>query len=134
MTVHVTCLPCHLWRRSCQVPVLSAESISLARSDCEPAGCAAAVVVTGGHGDPVDHLFDGTEHVEISVERHDIAATHGAGCTHSATLAAYLARGQALDVAARGAAKAATEAVKRGLAEIGAGDGPVDVLALEARR
>src|SRR3954452_10933952 len=31
---------------------------------------APAVVVTGGHGDdPVDHLFDGTEHVEIPVER-----------------------------------------------------------------
>src|SRR5438132_8925861 len=32
---------------------------------------AAAVVVTGGHGeDAVDHLFDGVEHVEIPVERH----------------------------------------------------------------
>ena len=41
---------------------------------------APAVVVTGGHGeDAVDHLFDGTPHVEIAVERHDVAATHGAG-------------------------------------------------------
>ena len=54
---------------------------------------AQAVIVTGGHGpDPVDHLFDGRRHVEIPVERHDVAATHGAGCTHSATLAALLAR------------------------------------------
>ena len=43
-----------------------------------------AAIVTGGHGEPVDHLFDGTRHVEIPVERHDVAATHGAGCTHSA--------------------------------------------------
>ena len=58
---------------------------------------APAVVVTGGHGEPaVDHLFDGREHVEIPVERHDIPATHGAGCTHSATLAALLARGESL--------------------------------------
>ena len=50
---------------------------------------APAALVTGGHGeDAVDHLFDGREHVEIPVERHDVAATHGAGCTHSATLAA----------------------------------------------
>src|SRR5881394_757091 len=39
---------------------------------------APAVVVTGGHGDePVDHLFDGHDHVEIPVARHDVAATHG---------------------------------------------------------
>ena len=88
-----------------------------------------AVIVTGGHGDePVDHLFDGARHVEIPVDRHDVQATHGAGCTHSATLAAYLARGQTLDVAARAAAEAAGEAVRHGLAELGAGEGPVDVL------
>jgi hydroxymethylpyrimidine/phosphomethylpyrimidine kinase len=90
---------------------------------------AAAAIVTGGHGeDAVDHLFDGREHVEIAVERHDVAATHGAGCTHSATLAALLARGSSLEVAARGAAEAASRAVERGLVEIGAGEGPVNVL------
>jgi hydroxymethylpyrimidine/phosphomethylpyrimidine kinase len=91
---------------------------------------AAAVIVTGGHGEPVDHLFDGARHVEIPVERHDIAATHGAGCTHSATLAALLARGLGLEAAARGAATAASRAVAQGLAELGAGDGPVDVIGL----
>ena len=89
---------------------------------------ARAAIVTGGHGDPVDHLFDGARHVEIPVERLGVAATHGAGCTHSATLAALLARGLPLEEAARGAALAATDAVRHGLAEIGAGDGPVDVL------
>ncbi len=90
---------------------------------------APAVIVTGGHGvDAIDHLFDGAEHVEIPVERLDVAATHGAGCTHSATLAALLARGLPLADAARGAARAATEAVRHGLSELGAGDGPVDVL------
>jgi hydroxymethylpyrimidine/phosphomethylpyrimidine kinase len=93
---------------------------------------APAVVVTGGHGDEaVDHLFDGTSHVEIPVERHDTAATHGAGCTHSATLAAALARGLSLEQAAREAARVASDAVRHGLAEIGAGDGPVDVLHLK---
>ncbi len=59
---------------------------------------AAAVIVTGGHGaEPVDHLFDGTSHVEIAVPRHAVAATHGAGCTHSATLAALLAQGWPLE-------------------------------------
>ena len=90
---------------------------------------APAVIVTGGHGpDPVDHLFDGREHVEIPVERHDVAATHGAGCTHSATLAALLAHGLTLEDAARGAAEAASRAVANGLTDVGGGDGPVDVL------
>jgi hydroxymethylpyrimidine/phosphomethylpyrimidine kinase len=90
---------------------------------------AAAAIVTGGHGDAaVDHLFDGERHVEIPVDRHDVAATHGAGCTHSATVAALLARGLRLEDAARGAARAASSAVERGLVEIGAGEGPVSVL------
>ena len=90
---------------------------------------APAVLVTGGHGpESVDHLFDGERHVEIPVERHEVAATHGSGCTHSATLAALLARGEELADACRGAALAASEAVRHGLAELGAGEGPVDVL------
>jgi hydroxymethylpyrimidine/phosphomethylpyrimidine kinase len=91
---------------------------------------AAAAIVTGGHGEPVDHLFDGTRHVEIAVERYDVAATHGAGCTHSATLAALLARGETFKEAARGAAEAASRAVEQGHSELGAGEGPVDVLGL----
>ena len=94
---------------------------------------AAAAIVTGGHGEPVDHLFDGTQHVSIPVERLAVAATHGAGCTHSATLAALLARGLSLEEAARGASRAATDAVRHGLAELGAGDGPVDILNLKGR-
>jgi hydroxymethylpyrimidine/phosphomethylpyrimidine kinase len=92
---------------------------------------APAVVVTGGHGDdPVDHLFDGSRHVEIPVERHNVPATHGAGCTHSATFAAALAKGLTLEDAAREAARAASDAVRHGLVELGAGDGPVDVFHL----
>jgi hydroxymethylpyrimidine/phosphomethylpyrimidine kinase len=95
---------------------------------------APAALVTGGHGETaVDHLFDGRDHLELPVERHAVAATHGAGCTHSATLAALLARGLPLADAARGAAAAASAAVRNGLVEIGAGEGPVDVLNLKGR-
>jgi hydroxymethylpyrimidine/phosphomethylpyrimidine kinase len=93
---------------------------------------APAVIVTGGHGDTsVDHFFDGRDHVEIPVERHHVAATHGAGCTHSATLTALLAGGFSLVGAAVGAARAASDAVRHGLAGLGCGDGPVDVFNLE---
>ena len=93
---------------------------------------APAVIVTGGHGErPVDHLFDGETHVELPVARHSVRATHGAGCTHSATLAALLGRGLPLDEAARGAAAAAASAVEHGFVEIGGGEGPVDVFGIE---
>jgi hydroxymethylpyrimidine/phosphomethylpyrimidine kinase len=93
---------------------------------------APAVIVTGGHGETaVDHLFDGEEHIEIPVERVEVPATHGAGCTHSATLAALLARGESLPEAAAGAARAASAAVRNGLVELGSGEGPVDVLNLK---
>jgi hydroxymethylpyrimidine/phosphomethylpyrimidine kinase len=93
---------------------------------------ARAVVITGGHGDePVDHLFDGERHIEVPVQRYNVPATHGAGCTHSATLAAGLAKGQSFEEAAREAARVASEAVRHGLVELGSGEGPVDVLHLK---
>jgi hydroxymethylpyrimidine/phosphomethylpyrimidine kinase len=96
---------------------------------------AAAAIVTGGHGgSSIDHLFDGTDHLEIPVPRHAVSATHGAGCTHSASLAALLARGMSLPSAAREAAGVAAEAVRHGLVQIGSGEGPVDVFDLEGAR
>jgi hydroxymethylpyrimidine/phosphomethylpyrimidine kinase len=90
---------------------------------------APAVLVTGGHGESaVDHLFDGRDHHEIPVVRHHLAATHGAGCTHSASLCARLALGDDLLTAARMAARVAADAVAHGLVDIGHGDGPVNVL------
>jgi hydroxymethylpyrimidine/phosphomethylpyrimidine kinase len=96
---------------------------------------APAALVTGGHGErAIDHLFDGTDHVEIPVRYHDLPATHGAGCTHSATLAALLARGEDLITAAGVASMTASYAVEHGLVDVGAGDGPVDVLNLTGGR
>jgi hydroxymethylpyrimidine kinase/phosphomethylpyrimidine kinase len=96
---------------------------------------ATAVIVTGGHGtEAVDWLYDGVQHVPIPVERYEGNATHGAGCTHSASLTALLARGESLEDAARGAARIASGAVRAGLIDVGAGSGPVDVFNLEAVR
>jgi hydroxymethylpyrimidine/phosphomethylpyrimidine kinase len=93
-----------------------------------------AVVVTGGHRDEaVDVLFDGAHVVEIAGERYSDGAAHGSGCTHSATLAARLALGDDLWAAAREAKRVASEAVRDGLRDIGAGPGPVDVLGLGAK-
>ena len=95
---------------------------------------APAVIVTGGHGEPVDHLFDGQQHIEIPIHRSEVGATHGAGCTHSATVCAGLAWGLTLGEAAENAALVASQAVAHGLTELGAGEGPVDVFNLKESR
>jgi hydroxymethylpyrimidine/phosphomethylpyrimidine kinase len=88
-----------------------------------------AVVVTGGHrANATDIFYDGERLVEIPGERHPDGAAHGAGCTHSSTLASYLARGEEPLEAARRAKAIASEAVSNGLRELGRGAGPVDAL------
>jgi hydroxymethylpyrimidine/phosphomethylpyrimidine kinase len=92
------------------------------------------VVVTGGHSKGlVDLFFDGSEPVEIPGERHPGEASHGSGCTHSAALAAFLARGAEPLQAAVAARQVASNAVGSGLDELGEGPGPVDVFDLAAR-
>jgi hydroxymethylpyrimidine/phosphomethylpyrimidine kinase len=92
------------------------------------------VVVTGGHrDDATDVFFDGRRLVELPGERHPDGATHGSGCTHSSVLAARLAHGDEPLEAARTARLLASEAVARGLYEIGAGAGPVDILGIASK-
>jgi hydroxymethylpyrimidine/phosphomethylpyrimidine kinase len=93
----------------------------------------AAVVVTGGHADATDVFFDGTTLLELPGERHADGASHGSGCTHSSALAAMLAWGLSPPEAARRAKEISAAAVKRGLVELGAGAGPVDVFGLPDR-
>jgi hydroxymethylpyrimidine/phosphomethylpyrimidine kinase len=96
----------------------------------------ANVLVTGGHRAGAEDLLllqDGTTR-RLAGERHPDGAAHGSGCTHSSTLAARLALGDDLVRAARVARAVAGDAVRRGLRDVGAGPGPVDVLDLPARR
>jgi hydroxymethylpyrimidine/phosphomethylpyrimidine kinase len=91
----------------------------------------AAVIVTGGHTeDGADVLFDGVGTLRIDGPRYPDRASHGSGCTHSSALAAFLARGTELADAARWAREIAATAVGNGLAELGGGAGPVDVLGI----
>jgi hydroxymethylpyrimidine/phosphomethylpyrimidine kinase len=93
-----------------------------------------AVVITGGHRDEaVDLFFDGDTLVELPGERYPGGAAHGSGCTHSSALAARLAWGDDPLEAARRAKVIASGAVADGLAQIGAGAGPVDAVGLGAR-
>ncbi len=87
------------------------------------------VVITGGHtasGD--DLLYDGKEITRIEGPVHKQNTTHGAGCTHSSSLASFLALGYPPVEAARQARAVASEAVRHGFDEIGEGAGPVHAL------
>ena len=87
------------------------------------------VVVTGGHRtEAIDTFYDGEQLVEIPGPRYEDGAAHGSGCTHSSTLAAWLAKGASPLEAARKAKEAASEAVRNGLRDVGQGPGPVNVL------
>jgi hydroxymethylpyrimidine/phosphomethylpyrimidine kinase len=88
------------------------------------------VVITGGHRDEAtDVVFDGRQLHRLPGVRHPDGASHGSGCTHSSALAAHLALGHEPVEAARAAKAIAAEAVRHGLRGLGAGAGPVDVLA-----
>ena len=89
------------------------------------------VVLTGGHRVALGDLYCAADQiVELGGARYASSATHGSGCTHSAVLAAALACGQTPLDAARIAARIAGEAVRDGLAGLGRGSGPGDVLDL----
>jgi hydroxymethylpyrimidine/phosphomethylpyrimidine kinase len=89
----------------------------------------AAVIVTGGHtSSGADLLYDGEGFERIEGPVHPSENTHGAGCTHSSSLASFLALGFGLKEAAQRARAVASEAVRYGLSEIGAGAGPVHAL------
>jgi hydroxymethylpyrimidine/phosphomethylpyrimidine kinase len=91
------------------------------------------VVVTGGHRDEAtDLFFDGQRFTAIPGERYPDGAAHGSGCTHSAALAAGLARGLTALEAARVAKAIAAAAVRDGVRELGAGSGPVDALGIRS--
>jgi hydroxymethylpyrimidine/phosphomethylpyrimidine kinase len=94
-------------------------------------GARAAIVTGSGVG---DEFFDGETALTIPVRHHDAVATHGSGCTHSATVTALLARGEDVLAAAMVAAATASDAVAHGLSELGTGEGPVDVFHLGSGR
>ena len=84
------------------------------------------VVVKGGHraADPVDVYFDGKRFAELRAERISTRHTHGTGCTFSAAIAAFMARGLPVDAAISAAKNYITEAIRHAPG-LGSGHGPV---------
>ena len=105
------------------------------RGDMERAAAAilelgpGAVLVKGGHlKAEASDLFaagDGGQAVWLESERIDTPHTHGTGCVLSASITAFLARGEPLAEAVRRGKAFVTEAIRHGLA-IGRGIGPAN--------
>ena len=85
-----------------------------------------AVLIKGGHlkaHPATDVLYDGNAFTIFKGEFIDTPNTHGTGCTYSAAIVAYLARGKSLEDAIQSAKRYITEAIRHGLS-IGHGHGP----------
>lgn len=78
---------------------------------------AQAVVIKGGHGanekTVSDLFFDGRRFVTMSGPRIAGGGAHGTGCAFAAAIAAYLARGEELEGAVRGAKRFVAAALRR---------------------
>jgi hydroxymethylpyrimidine/phosphomethylpyrimidine kinase len=88
---------------------------------------ATAVLVKGGHleGDAIDVLFADGVFTELRAPRIPTRHTHGTGCTYSAAITAFLARGESLLSAVQLGKAFITEAI-RTAPGLGAGSGPVN--------
>jgi hydroxymethylpyrimidine/phosphomethylpyrimidine kinase len=86
-----------------------------------------AVLVKGGHleGDAIDVLYHDGAFTEFPAARIATRHTHGTGCTYSAAITAFLARGIALVDAVARARRFIDNAI-RTAPGLGAGSGPVN--------
>jgi hydroxymethylpyrimidine/phosphomethylpyrimidine kinase len=87
---------------------------------------AKSVVIKGGHraGPAVDLFYDGKKFRGFRALRIRTKNTHGTGCTFSAAIAAYLARGERIERAVFLAKKYITGAIAAAFS-VGSGHGPV---------
>ncbi|MEM2539298.1 MAG: bifunctional hydroxymethylpyrimidine kinase/phosphomethylpyrimidine kinase, partial [Candidatus Bathyarchaeia archaeon] len=92
-----------------------------------------AVIVKGGHlntpEEAIDVLYYKGESMIFRVPRAYAKTTHGTGCSFSAAITAFIAKGEDIPSAVKHAKDFITYAIKFGL-EVGKGAGPVNPLAV----
>jgi hydroxymethylpyrimidine/phosphomethylpyrimidine kinase len=88
---------------------------------------ARAILIKGGHleGDAVDILYYDGNFTEFRAARIDTRHTHGTGCTYSAAITAFLARGLGMVEAVTRAKRFVDEAIRTN-PSLGAGSGPLN--------
>ena len=107
------------------IPVKTREDAKKAARKIVDLG-AGAVVVTGGHLDATDLLYEADTDTFTRIPGDFVkGGTHGTGCTYSAAMTAYLARGESLETAALEAKKFVVQAIQRSI-PAGGGVNPVN--------
>lgn len=88
---------------------------------------AGAALVKGGHltGDAIDFLYDGDRIYTYPAKRVATNNTHGTGCTLSAAITSYLAKGLSLPKAVEKAKNYVTAAIQHAF-DLGHGSGPTN--------
>jgi hydroxymethylpyrimidine/phosphomethylpyrimidine kinase len=90
--------------------------------------CVEAVIVTGGHLDATDLLYETYSDTFTSIPGTWVSGgTHGSGCTYSAAMTAFLAFGKSLEEAARESKKFVMQAIMKSK-PTGRGVNPVNQL------
>jgi len=88
-----------------------------------------AVLLKGGHGDGIecrDCLLADNRYVWFSSRKITTNNTHGTGCTLSSAIAAFMAKGEPIEVAVRSAKAYLDQAIESGIEyRLGAGNGPL---------
>ena len=111
------------------IQIHSEKSLQKAGEALLSLGCQ-AVLIKGGHfssPEAVDYLFTQKECHTFHHPRIDSRNKHGTGCTLSAAITAFLARGNTLQEAIAEAKEYLSAALQSGSAiDIGQGEGPVD--------
>jgi hydroxymethylpyrimidine/phosphomethylpyrimidine kinase len=93
------------------VPVKNPEDAKIAARIIADLG-AAAVIITGGHIDATDLLYEANSDTFTRIPGTFVkGGTHGSGCTYSAAMTAFLACGNSLEVAARESKKFVVQAI-----------------------
>lgn len=107
------------------IKIKSVEDMEKACRLIHEMGCK-SVIVKGGHlpKDAVDIFYDGKTFYRLRSKRYHTKNTHGTGCTFSAAIAAFLAKGYALTESVQLSKKYITAAIAHAY-PIGKGHGPV---------
>ncbi|WP_424475546.1 bifunctional hydroxymethylpyrimidine kinase/phosphomethylpyrimidine kinase [Oceanobacillus kimchii] len=93
-----------------------------------------AALIKGGHmkADAVDFLYDGSAMHTFSAKRINTKNTHGTGCTYSAAITSYLAKGYSMVEAVQKSKDFVTAAISQSF-ELGYGNGPTNHWAIRER-